>query len=61
MKKHKKRMSEVNLNNEPAVAIIDIIMSYFKKDDEVLLRGFEVSQKLWVGVLCNEMMCVRSW
>jgi len=38
-------MSEVNLNNKPAVAVIVLIMSYVKEDEEVLLCGFEVSQK----------------
>ena len=54
MKKLKKRMSEVNLDNKPAVAAIVLIMAYFKEDEEVFLRGFEVSQKLW-SILCNKL------
>jgi len=60
IKKLKKCMSEVNLNNKPAVAVIVLIMSYFKEDEEVLLCGFEVSQK-HRSVLCNKLMYARSW
>ena len=59
MKKLKKHMSEVNFNNKPAVSVIVLITSYFKEEEEVLLRGFEVSPKKFWSVLCNKLTCGR--
>jgi len=41
MKALKKRMAEVN--NEPDVSLILLIMSYFKEEEKALFHGYEVS------------------
>jgi len=42
MKGLKKRLGEIDWNISPAVAVVPLIMTYFKENESTLFHGYEV-------------------
>jgi hypothetical protein len=43
------KMSVIDLQSEPVIGIIILLMAYFNEEEEAIFRGFEVCSVLYVG------------